>query len=52
MSGINFWFPGNGEYEGCKVSNPVISPDGRWIAFQSARGYEEAGVGHGIFYIS
>lgn len=38
-----------GDYEGYKASNPVISPDGRTMAFQSARNNEPAGVGHGIF---
>jgi len=40
-----------GDYEGYKASNPVVSPDGKWIAFQSARNDEPAGVGHGIFLI-
>lgn len=40
-----------GEYDGFKASNPVVSPDGKWIAFQSARNNEPAGVGHGIFLI-
>ena len=38
-----------GEYDGYKASNPVVSPDGRWIAFQSARSKDPAGVGYGIF---
>lgn len=38
-----------GDYEGYKASNPVVSPDRKWIAFQSARNDEPAGVGHGIF---
>jgi Tol biopolymer transport system component len=38
-----------GDYEGFKASNPVVSPDGKWMAFQSARNNEPAGVGHGIF---
>jgi len=37
------------DYEGYKASNPVVSPDGKRIAFQSARTHEPAGVGHGIF---
>ncbi|MBZ5515077.1 MAG: hypothetical protein LAN62_09595 [Acidobacteriia bacterium] len=37
------------DYEGYKASNPVVSPDGKWFAFQSARNNEPAGVGHGIF---
>ena len=40
-----------GDYEGYKASNPVVSPDGKWIAFQSARNNEPAGVGHGIFLL-
>ena len=39
------------DYEGYKASNPVVSPDGKWIAFQSARNNEPAGVGHGIFLL-
>ncbi len=38
-----------GEYRGFKASNPVVSPDGRTIAFQSARSKDPAGVGYGIF---
>ena len=38
-----------GDYEGYKASNPVVSPDGKRFAFQSARTNEAAGVGHGIF---
>ena len=38
-----------GDYEGYKASNPTVSPDGKWFAFQSARNNEPAGVGHGIF---
>lgn len=38
-----------GEYPGFKASNPVVSPDGRRIAFQSARSKDPAGVGYGIF---
>ena len=40
-----------GDYEGYKASNPVVSNDGRRIAFQSARNNEPAGVGHGIFIL-
>lgn len=40
-----------GDYEGYKASNPVVSPDGKRIAFQSARTHEPAGVGHGIFLL-
>jgi Tol biopolymer transport system component len=38
-----------GEYEGYKASNPVVSHDGKWFAFQSARSKDPAGVGYGIF---
>jgi Tol biopolymer transport system component len=40
-----------GEYVNFKASNPVVSPDGRTIAFQSARSSDEAGVGYGIFLL-
>lgn len=36
------------DYEGWKASNPVISTDGKWMAFQIARTADEAGVGYGI----
>ena len=36
------------DYEGGKASNPVISTDGRLMAFQVAQTTEAAGVGHGI----
>lgn len=36
------------DYEGWKASNPVISTDGRYMAFQVARTADEAGVGYGI----
>lgn len=36
------------DYEGYKASNPVVSTDGRWMAFQLARVADEAGVGYGI----
>jgi len=41
-----------GDYEGYKASNPVVSGDGRSLAFQSARNDEPAGVGHGIFILT
>ena len=41
-----------GDYEGHKASNPVVSGDGRSLAFQSARNDEPAGVGHGIFILT
>jgi Tol biopolymer transport system component len=36
------------DYEGWKASNPVVSTDGRFMAFQAARTADEAGVGYGI----
>jgi hypothetical protein len=36
------------DYEGGKASNPVISTDGKFMAFQSARTSDAAGVGYGI----
>ena len=36
---------------GYKASNPVVSDDGRFIAFQMAKSTEAAGVGHGIFLL-
>jgi dipeptidyl aminopeptidase/acylaminoacyl peptidase len=41
-----------GDHEGFKASNPVVSSDGKRIAFQSARNNEAAGVGHGIFVLT
>jgi WD40-like Beta Propeller Repeat len=37
------------DYPGYKASNPVVSDDGRLIAFQMARSRDAAGVGQGIF---
>ena len=36
------------DYEGWKASNPVVSTDGRLLAFQAAKTADEAGVGYGI----
>ena len=36
------------DHEGWKASNPVVSTDGRLMAFQVARTADEAGVGYGI----
>jgi hypothetical protein len=36
------------EYPGYKASNPVVSDDGRYIAFQVAKRGDMAGVGRGI----
>jgi Tol biopolymer transport system component len=41
-----------GEYPGFKASNPVVSGDGKRIAFQSARSKDPAGVGYGIFVLT
>ena len=37
------------DYPGYKASNPVVSDDGKFIAFQMAKASEAAGVGHGLF---
>jgi hypothetical protein len=37
------------DYPGFKASNPVVSDDGKFIAFQMAKSREAAGVGHGLF---
>jgi hypothetical protein len=37
------------DYPGYKCSNPVVSDDGRFMAFQMGKSGEAAGVGHGIF---
>jgi len=37
------------DFPGYKASNPVVSDDGKFIAFQMAKSREAAGVGHGIF---
>ena len=36
------------DYEGWKASNPVVSRDGRYFAFQLASTKDEAGVGYGL----
>jgi hypothetical protein len=36
------------DYEGWKASNPVVSTDGKFMAFQVARAADQAGVGYGI----
>jgi len=58
---VDLWklkLDGSGQYErltyfsdfpGYKASNPVVSDDGRLIAFQMAKSREAAGVGHGLF---
>ena len=37
------------KYPGYKASNPVVSDDGRFMAFQMAKSRDPAGVGYGIF---
>ena len=37
------------KYPGYKASNPVVSDDGRFMAFQMAQSQDPAGVGYGIF---
>ena len=37
------------DYPGYKASNPVVSDDGRYMAFQMAKSKDPAGVGYGIF---
>jgi hypothetical protein len=37
------------KYPGYKASNPVISDDGKLMAFQMAKSRDPAGVGYGIF---
>jgi len=37
------------EYPGYKASNPVVSDDGKFMAFQLAKSSDPAGVGYGIF---
>jgi hypothetical protein len=32
-----------------KATNPVVSDDGRYFAFQVAKVKESAGVGHGLY---
>jgi len=39
------------DYKGYKSSNPVVSDDGRYIAFQMARLGDPAGVGRGLFLL-
>ena len=36
------------DFKGAKASNPVVSTDGKYMAFQSARASDPAGVGYGI----
>ena len=37
------------KYPGYKASNPVVSDDGKFMAFQMAKSRDPAGVGYGIF---
>jgi hypothetical protein len=36
------------DYEGGKASNPVVSTDGKFMAFQYAKTTDPAGVGYGL----
>lgn len=36
------------DYEGGKAANPVVSTDGKFMAFQAARSSDPPGMGHGI----
>ena len=36
------------DFEGGKASNPVVSTDGKFMAFQSANTADPAGVGYGL----
>ena len=40
------------DHQGWKASNPVISTDGRQMAFQVARTADEAGVGYGLILMT
>jgi hypothetical protein len=40
------------DYVGGKASNPVVSTDGRYMAFQLANTADEAGVGYGILLMT
>jgi len=42
------WFNENGEF---KATNPVISDDGKYMAFMVALCGETAGIGHGIYIL-
>jgi hypothetical protein len=37
------------DFPGYKASNPVVSDDGHFMAFQMARSKDPAGMGYGIF---
>jgi hypothetical protein len=37
------------DFKGYKASNPAVSDNGRFMAFQMARTTDEAGIGYGIF---
>jgi len=40
------------DHEGWKASNPVVSRNGRFMAFQVARTADEAGVGYGVLLMT
>lgn len=42
------WFNEGGVF---KASNPVVSDDGKFIAFQISANHEVAGIGHGIYVL-
>jgi Tol biopolymer transport system component len=39
------------DFPGYKASNPVVSDDGKFMAFQMAKTIDQAGVGYGIFIL-
>jgi hypothetical protein len=40
------------DYDAGKASNPVVSTDGRFMAFQAAKTTDPAGVGYGIVLLT
>ena len=48
MSRLTRW----GDIDGFKATNAVVSPDGRFVAFQTARRGLEVGAGEGIFLMA
>ncbi len=43
------WFNHHKKY---KATNPVVSPDGKWIAFQYSLVGETTGIGHGVILMN
>lgn len=39
------------DYEGGKAANPVVSTDGKFMAFQAARAADPPGMGHGLLLL-